>query len=62
MPHKLEVHVAENGDVQVIMDPVTAHRLTGRSLYGKVPQAQEELEQTIAFAWYRAGCPIAKVA
>src|SRR5574338_1381292 len=58
MPHKLEVHVAENGDVQVIMDPVTAARLTGRSLYGRVPEAQEELEQAIAIAWYRAGCPI----
>lgn len=48
---KLECNIAENGDVHPILDPVTAARLTGRSMYGKVPQVQEELEQAIALAW-----------
>ena len=59
--HKLEVTVQENGDVTILVDPVTAARLTGRSQYGKVPQTQHELEQAISLAWYQAGCPIARL-
>jgi len=59
---KLEVSYAENGDIHVIMDIVTARRLTGRSLYGKCPEARESLEQALALAWYRAGCPIPRAA
>jgi hypothetical protein len=59
---KLQVTVAENGDVHILCDAVTACRLTGRSIYGKVPQPQTDLEQAIAIAWYQAGCPIPRIA
>lgn len=54
---KLEVTVTATGEVRIVADPVTACRLTGRSIYGKVPEAQSALEEAIAVAWYLADCP-----
>jgi hypothetical protein len=53
----LDVSCEEDGSLTVRLDPVTAARLAGRGQFGSVSEAQVDLEERIANAWYAAGCP-----
>ena len=53
---RLEVSY-EEGTTVIRADAITAARLAGRRIFGKIPETQKALEDAIRDAWYAADCP-----
>lgn len=53
---RLEVEY-EAGITVIRADAITAARLAGRRIFGKIGETQAALEEAIRDAWYAADCP-----
>lgn len=47
----------EDGTTVIRADAITAARLAGRRIFGKIGETQVALEDAIRDAWYAADCP-----
>lgn len=47
----------EDGATVIRTDAITAARLAGRRIFGRIPETQKALEDAIRDAWYAADCP-----
>lgn len=52
----LEVSHEDTGTV-IRCDSITAARLAGRTIFGRIPETQKALEEAIKDSWYAADCP-----
>lgn len=55
-PHLTVDH--EDGVIVIRADSITAARLAGRHIFGRVPETQAALQDAIRDSWYAAGCPV----
>jgi hypothetical protein len=53
----IEVWCLPDGRSVILAGAYDAARLAGREIFGRVPEAQKDLEKRITDAWYTAGCP-----
>lgn len=47
----------EDGDTIIRCDAITAARLAGRGIFGRLPETRKALEEAIKDSWYAADCP-----
>lgn len=52
------LEVSHEDEATVIRcDAITAARLAGRRIFGRLPETQKALEEAIKDSWYAADCP-----
>ena len=56
-PRELLEVSCEDGAVVIRCDTITAARLAGRRIFGRLLETQVALEEAIKDAWYAADCP-----
>lgn len=47
----------DNGCTVIRADAITAARLAGRTIFGRIEETQQALKHEIRDAWYAADCP-----